>query len=382
MRSVALCLMILGTPELLPESPSLRVVMHPLELSPEIQPYISLLAAALRERGVLLDEYRTIDVLCQPPDVIHFHWPEHTLNRSRLRRRVRGLLLLTTLRFARWRGAALVLTAHNASPHDLTLDRFDAWFMRSFDRLVDGVLVLSRSGWIDVVRERPRLANSVVMHTRHGDFRSAYPAPPPPEEARREMGIDPIQKTVVFAGQVRRYKGVLALLDAARDLDLQVVVAGACEDAALRSELQRRAAADPQLHLRLRHLSASELSQIIGAGTAVVLPYRRVLNSGSALLALSLSRPVILPDTPTFRELQTEVGRQWVRLFDGDRLTAASLEVALADPPSGSPHLTDYEWDRVADATIVGYQRTREHRRSSAVGESSLLGRRGKSSRQ
>jgi glycosyltransferase involved in cell wall biosynthesis len=354
--------MILATPELGHESPSLRVVMHPLQLSPDIQPYIALLAAALRQRGVVPTEYRTIDVIRHPPDVIHLHWPEHTLNRSCLRRRVRGLLLLTTLWFARLRGAVLVLTAHNASPHDLALDRSDAWFLRSFDRLVDGVLVLSRSGWTDVVRERPGLANAVVTHTRHGDFSSAYPAPPPPEEARREIGIDPAKRTVVFAGQVRRYKGVADLLDAARELDLQVVVAGACDDAALRAGLERRAHADHRLHLRLGHQSPSELSRIVAAGTAVVLPYRRVLNSGSAVLALSLSRPVILPDTPTFRELQTEVGRQWVRLFHGNRLTSSSLETALSDPPSGSPDLTDYDWGKVAEATIEGYRRTREMR--------------------
>ena len=366
MRNVGLCFMVLGTPELEHEPPPLRVVMHPLQLSPDIQPYIALLAAALRQRGVDLTEYRTIDVVRHPPDVVHLHWPEHTLNRSRFRRRARGLLLLTTLWLARLRGAVLVLTAHNASPHDLTLDRFDAWFMRSFDRLVDGVLVLSRSGWIDVVRERPGLANSVVTHTRHGDFRSAYPAPPPPEEARREIGIDPVKRTVVFAGQVRHYKGVTDLLDAARELDLQVVVAGACDDDALRVELERRAHADRRLHLRLGHQSSFELSRIVAAGTAVVLPYRRVLNSGSAMLALSLSRPVILPDTPTFRELQSEVGRRWVRLFHGDRLTSSSLETALLDPPSGFPDLKDHDWGKVARATIEGYRRTREMRRRAA----------------
>jgi glycosyltransferase involved in cell wall biosynthesis len=356
--------------------------MHPLQLSPEIQPYIALLAAALRQQGVDVVEYRTIDVLRRPPDIIHFHWPEHTLNRPPLRRWMRGLLLLSTLRVARLRGAVLVLTAHNASPHDLNLDRFGAWFIRCFDHLVDGVLVLSRRGWTEVVRERPGLADSVVTHTRHGDFRSAYPASLPPGEARREIGLDPAARAVVFAGQVRRYKGVPDLLEAARELDLQVVVAGVCDDVALRTELERSADADPRLHLRLGHLSSSELSRIVSAGTAVVLPYRRVLNSGSALLALSLSRPVILPDTPTFRELQTEVGHRWVRLFDGGRLTADSLEVALADPPSGSPDLTRYEWDTVANATIAGYQRTREHRRRSTLGERSRRRQRDKSSPQ
>src|SRR3546814_7330881 len=50
---------------------------------------------------------------------------------------------------------------------------------------------------------------------------------------------------------------------------------------------------------------------------AVVLPYRDIVNSGSALLALSRFRPVIAPRLGSLIELQGQVGEDWLWLYDG-----------------------------------------------------------------
>ena len=90
----------------------------------------------------------------------------------------------------------------------------------------------------------------------------------------------------------------------------------------------------------------------------VTLPYRRILNSGSALLALGLDRPILVPETPTFSELAGEVGEQWVRRFHGTHLVAEHLESALEDLPEGAPNLSAYDWDLVAAATLEAYRLT------------------------
>ena len=333
----------------------LTVVMHPLTLSREIQPYVALLGDALSERGVSVGRFRTIDVMRRPPDVIHFHWPEHVLALPTLRKLYRSFLLLATLRIAKLRGAALVLTAHNASPHDLRASRIDAWFLRAFDRLVDGVLVLSRAGWDEVVKARPGLSEAVVTHTRHGDFRQAYPPPTAVGNARHSLGLDPDRPLIVCPGQVRRYKGVPELLDAARDVDVDILVAGACADAELRDMLQVRAEMDSRIQLRLEHLPNDTLATAVSAASVVVLPYRNVLNSGSAILALSLGRRVLLPATPTFRELRDEVGSDWVMLFTGNTITSGDLESSIGLEPTGEPNLQSYDWRHVASDTEIGY---------------------------
>ncbi len=331
--------------------------MHPLTLNREIQPYVGLLADALSVRGIIVEDYRTLAVMRNPPNVIHFHWPEHVLARSPLRKLFRVLLLLATLRVARMRGATLVLTAHNASPHDLDPSRFGSWFLGSFDRLVDGVLILSRAGWDEIVKARPGLSGSAVTHTRLGHFRQAYPPPPRVADARRSLDLDPNRPLVVFAGQVRAYKGVPELLDAGRDVDVDIFVAGSCTDGELRNLLEQRARSDGRIHLRLEHLPDVDLMNVIAAASVVALPYRRVLNSSSALLALSLGRRVLVPPTPSFRELRDEVGPGWVVLCREQRIRAADLESALDRLPQGMPYLDNYDWSQVAADTEDGYLR-------------------------
>jgi glycosyltransferase involved in cell wall biosynthesis len=351
------------------EPSRLRVAMDPLTLSREVQPYVALLADALSASGIAVEGYRTLDVTRNPPAVIHFHWPEHVLALSPLRKRIRALVVLSAISVARLRGTALVLTAHNASPHDLTSSRFDRWFLTSFDRLVDGVLILSRAGWEEIVTARPKLSGSAVTHTHHGDFRQAYPPPPSAAQARKSLGLDPDRTLVVFVGQVRAYKGVPELLDAANDVDVDVLVAGSCTDSELRNLLEQRARSDGRIHLRLEHLSGEDLTNVVAAASLVALPYRRVLNSGSALLALSLERPVLVPPTPSFRELRDEVGPRWVVLCRDQRISSADLESALAQLPQGAPNLEKYQWSHVAAETENGYIRAIATKLGASISE-------------
>jgi beta-1,4-mannosyltransferase len=111
--------------------------------------------------------------------------------------------------------------------------------------------------------------------------------------------------------------------------------------------LDRATADDSRLRVTERFLDDDELARVIRAADHVVLPYRRVLNSGSALLALTLGRPVLLPRTPTFEALRTRLGAGWVSLFDAP-LQAAEL-AAAAVPAEEAPDLSWCDWERVSE---------------------------------
>ncbi len=56
----------------------------------------------------------------------------------------------------------------------------------------------------------------------------------------------------------------------------------------------------------------ADLVREISMSEMVVLPYRFMHNSGAVLLALSLDRPVLVPDNEVNRLLEIEVGSDWV----------------------------------------------------------------------
>jgi beta-1,4-mannosyltransferase len=90
-----------------------------------------------------------------------------------------------------------------------------------------------------------------------------------------------------------------------------------------------------------------------------VLPYREVLNSGSALLALSCDRPVLVPSIGSLAELEGVAGSAWVRTYAGP-LTSDQIENALCwavdtrRPPR--PRLEKLDWDEIAAATLDAYR--------------------------
>jgi hypothetical protein len=108
----------------------------------------------------------------------------------------------------------------------------------------------------------------------------------------------------------------------------------------------------------LRFLSDDEIQRYVSASDLIVLPYQDILSSGSAVLALSLNRPVLVPRMGAFGELQALVGADWVYTYE-DALTASHIEQALqcAICSARAPvaPLQTMDWDRIAGATIEAY---------------------------
>src|SRR4029453_19098374 len=97
----------------------------------------------------------------------------------------------------------------------------------------------------------------------------------------------------------------------------------------------------------LRYVGEDSFLGVVTSSELVVLPYRFMHSSGAALAALSLGRPVLVPDNDVTRALSSEVGPGWVHRFDGD-LTAGALLDAMralrAEPPTAPPDLRAREW--------------------------------------
>ena len=63
-----------------------------------------------------------------------------------------------------------------------------------------------------------------------------------------------------------------------------------------------RAVADPRVLAHPRHVPDDQLQVVLRGVDAVVLPYRRVLNSATLMLALEFDRPLVFPRDPALLE--------------------------------------------------------------------------------
>jgi glycosyltransferase involved in cell wall biosynthesis len=340
-----------------------RVLAAPAFANRRANPYNALLYEALVVRGVEVGELDLTTAVAAPADVVHLHWPESPLNKRRRRAAAyRSVQLLVVLTRLRRRGVRIVWTAHNVQSHFRRYPRAERLWWRAFVRLLDGWLSLSRAGADAAVQAHPRLALLPSSVIPHGDYRAAYPDIDR-VAARAALGIADSQRVVLFVGRVKPYKGVPELCRAFaewRDPAARLIVAGRCDEPELAAELRALAGSDGRITLRLEEIPDSELSRLLRAADLVVLPFRAVLNSGSALLALSFDAPVLCPPTGALGEL-ADLVPGWVTTYERE-LTAADIEAALLRPrPHGRPDLTNFAWDRIAEQTEAFYRRVLAH---------------------
>ncbi|MEL7027616.1 MAG: hypothetical protein AAGL49_00060 [Pseudomonadota bacterium] len=300
--------------------------------------------AAFRVRDL---NWRTF--AAQRNDAVILHWPHRFFTRHKGVEAAVGRAQLALLETARRvYGARAYWVVHNLWPHDL--EQRDAALAESFLKRLDGAIYLSAHSRRLARQAHPALAGCRrELIIRHGHYRGAFETAPSPW---RPPGAD-VQFS--FFGRIMPYKGVedLAAIFADNASGAsQLHLAGRCQDAALARRLSRQIAAAPRLSggSSKDYVPQSEFERAIDASHGVILPYRDILNSGSALLALSRNRPVLAPALGSLPELQADVGEGWLQLYDGD--LSASVIRAFEDfvrtrPGPGEPNLSLYDWTHI-----------------------------------
>ncbi|SEL20461.1 Glycosyltransferase involved in cell wall bisynthesis [Blastococcus sp. DSM 46786] len=316
---------------------------------PTTNPYLVMLREALDDLpGVQVETFSWRRALIGRYDVFHVHWPEILVSgRGSLRTSVRQVLfagLLLRLRLGR---TPIVQTVHNLRPHQ-ERSGIAARLLRRLERRTTAHVRLN---------DRTPATDGVWGVTiAHGHYRGWFDRHP-----RR----DPRPGHLVSVGLIRPYKNLPGLIAAfsdagAADPTLTLHVAGAPDSAATEQEVRSAVRDGDDVRLTLRHLDDAELVAAVTGAELVVLPYKEMHNSGAALLALSLDRPVLVPDNEVTADLSAEVGPGWVHRYAGE-LSARTLLDVLAALRTGTraprPDLSRREWDRAAAVHAEVYRR-------------------------
>ena len=357
---------------------SIRILASPAYRNRAANPYNALLAESIERAGGEVEEFSVRALLTGQWDIWHLHWPEHRFHQTGVLRAAEALLKrCLTILIARATRTRIVWTVHNAQPHDLPFPRMY--------RALRRVLVLALGGWIslsdeardEALRVIPSLARRPSWVIPHGDYRSCYPPSPPRGEARHELGIELETRVLLFFGLIRGYKNVPHLVRTfltSDDPDLRLIIAGR-PVGPIGEELRALAASDGRIRLDLEFIPDECLPMYFGAADLTVLPFQRILNSGSALLSLSLDTPVLVPALGSMQQLADWVGAPWVHLFEG-QLDAGDLSDALAAAAAaeGRAPLEAFAWDDIGERTLAAYS----HLLDRAPSEPGTDGRRGR----
>lgn len=268
-------------------------------------------------------------------DVLHIHWPELLIRgKTRRIRFAKRQAMRATLALARVRRIPVIRTVHNVTPHEAG-SAAERRVLARVDRATAVSILLNPTTQVASPTE--------TVTILHGHYRDRFAAHP---RTAREPGL------VLYFGIIRPYKNVDALIDvyASRPRPgsrLRIVGSPSPE---LRDSIQRRADAAPDVSATLAFVDDAELVREVSAASLVVLPYAEMHNSGAALVALSLDRPILVPRSPSNSALAAEVGPGWVIEYDGpltDEVLSAAVDVSANLASGERPRLEGRDWDEV-----------------------------------
>ena len=302
--------------------------------------------------------------------IFHLHWVNFLFKDVRLKGQARRNVsaFLKDLTAFKREGGRIVWTVHNVISHDATFPELEIDLARRIAELAD-VIHLHSAASLPEVRETFHIPPEKVRVSPHGNYFGVYPDYVTRETARETLGLAPDDDVILFAGQVRPYKGVGRLVTAFRQIlterpKAKLMIAGAMHHKVLRNLKPALTRAERDRILATdRFLDEPELQLFFRAADLAVFPYSRILTSGSLVLALSFGLPTVVPRVGMTGEVLdgTDAGIVYDSSHKGALLS--SLRTLLARKDDGSlgkaseaalARAREYEWPDLGETLYAG----------------------------
>ena len=275
--------------------------------------------------------------------IFHLHWLNflfRDIEKPRQARRVVAGFIKDLEAFKR-EGGRIVWTVHNIISHDAAFPKLEVELSRRLAELAD-VVHLHSAASLPEVQEAYHIPPQKMRISRHGSYVGCYPDFVTRDQARQTLGITADADAILFAGQVRPYKGVGRLITAFRKVLAErpkatLIIAGAMHHDVfdhLRPALTQ--AERDRILISDRFLDDPELQLVFRAADLAVFPYARILTSGSLLLSLSFGLPAVVPQVGMTQEVLDGTDAGITYDVDRDGTLLAAIQSLLARKDDGT----------------------------------------------
>lgn len=289
-------------------------------------------------------------------DVVHFHFFFVTF------------LELFSVQMARLMGFRVVVTAHDVESfaaglgsHRLAKIAYNTAHQ-----------IIAHS---DVGKRELQASIAVPSHKLHhvpiGNYLHAVGEPITKTDARKLLELPANAQIVLFLGQIKEVKGLDILIRAFAEVQKAhpsavLVVAGRVwkDDFEVYEELIKNTLRDDACILRIGFVPDELMSAYHHASNIVVLPYRKIYQSASLLMAMAYGVPVLASDIAGMKEI-IEDNINGFLFESGSAADLASRLIELLNSEQQLQHVaftaqehmqTEYSWERIGRLTSEIYQ--------------------------
>jgi D-inositol-3-phosphate glycosyltransferase len=210
-------------------------------------------------------------------------------------------------------GKKIVLTAHNVNAgrrdaKDSWLNRFS---LRVQYRLADHIFVHTAKMKAELINQF-QVKEAAVSVIPYGINNAVPDTELSLAEARRRLGIGPEEKTILFFGSIKNYKGLEYLVPAFQKIAAngnghRLIIAGERKKGSEEyfdkiQQIIARGSCRERILQKIEFIPDDETELYFKAADVAVLPYSEIFQSGILFLAYRFGLPVIASDVGSFRD--------------------------------------------------------------------------------
>lgn len=336
-------------------------------------PYQNLLIASLSKRGASVSlhdfpsgNFPLNQLINENPaiKIIHIHWINDYIgsifwSKSELKFLAKVLILAADVLISRIRRRRVIWTIHNAVSHESKSESREI-IARSAIAITCTKIIIHSTSALKLINKLYGLNLARKAYViPHGNYDGCYDTPTSHLPRTIENAIDN-NIVILFFGAIRPYKGVEKLVQAIRSSerqDIRLIVAGKCSDPNTRTSLEKAGNQDSRITCILDFISVSEVRNLFNVADIVAIPFERTLTSGSAILALTMERPLLLPENAKVFDLATDDFAYFFQSIDDLRTIIGSLNKAdLARMrPMARERADSLSWEKISEKTLDAY---------------------------
>ncbi|MFE4105685.1 glycosyltransferase [Almyronema epifaneia] len=298
-------------------------------------------------------------------DVVHFHWTHpYILANSFAVTLLYSCQFLVDAFLLRLSGAKIVWTIHNHLSHDGRFKNLDRLVSQLLARMANKIVLLNQTT-ADMLSQSYSFPLTKAVIIPHGNYKNYYGSAIQQADARKTLDLPLQGKIYLSLGLIKAYKGLENLINvwtscSALNPDDYLLIVGKVASENYAKVIQEKVSQTPNIILKAGFVKDDKIHLFYSAADIAIFPFKEVLNSGSLILAMTYSKPVIAPNFESIAEVLDHATHLLYNPEDPEGLVNAlikSKEVDLNQLTLLTDEACDkLDWENISQLTLDLYQ--------------------------
>ncbi len=338
----------------------ISVLGWPAKINKDLNPYNYILYTSIEKFDIKVIEFNTQNLLkINTYDLVHMHWPENIFLVNSYIRMLRNLLFFFFLfSFLKIAKKKIIWTVHNFKPHENKYPAASKIVHNILLNRIDAYICLTKYSANELEQKLAPDKKNKIYVVSHPLYKEFYKNETTKSQSLKKFNISENKFVFLFIGQVRSYKNVISLIKAfkaANIKDALLIIAGKVHDE-VKEEIINVTKGVESIMLFPEFINDNDLQYFYNVCDLVVVPYKNVLNSGTAFLNLTFNKPMLVPNAGAFLELREMVGHKAIHIYNGELNASHLIESrTIAYDIEDIQKINNFEPDKIALETIAVY---------------------------